>query len=257
MANKFYITNHAVQRYIDRHNPGTSYDAAKEIILNGLASGSRLKQKTFLGTSLWKFGDQNITAVVKIDDREIVCVTILPERKDESHNLSHPNNFDYEDEFKHLNIHNGPFIEEFQPSAKEEVKYFEEFKLALKAKYDEEITKLQIKSEEDLKKETIKIEVAVKYSLKDVRQENDELKKTLGGFNEEYRKLNEEYHKLLTKQEVCNERIDTLIRVMVSCLHYLNQKKNDPEILTLLKKIDAFDPSIMEYQSSFSSLILS
>lgn len=78
---KFIISTHAIERYIERIRQ-VSYVEAEEAILTGLMSGGLIRRKTLRGQQIWKFGSEDVLAVVKRDKNDVVCVTILPSLSD-------------------------------------------------------------------------------------------------------------------------------------------------------------------------------
>lgn len=78
MAVQFDITDHAVERYIERHAQHLPYAKAKEQLAAALSEASPIKSKSINGQSLWK-GASRLVVVTKNDGGKIVVVTVLPQ----------------------------------------------------------------------------------------------------------------------------------------------------------------------------------
>lgn len=77
------FTPHAIERFIERHAPGTSMLEAERHLQE--ANAVRLRQRTILGQLQYQLEEPRCVLVVKRDPRvrpELVCVTVLPERED-------------------------------------------------------------------------------------------------------------------------------------------------------------------------------
>jgi hypothetical protein len=75
---RFGFTEHAVDRFIERHAPDLSREEARRYLEQSVLKAVRLKEKTYNGETQWQIED-GIVLVTKVDNREIVCVTVLPE----------------------------------------------------------------------------------------------------------------------------------------------------------------------------------
>src|SRR5277367_1428220 len=72
------ITDHAVQRYIERHARGTAYPRAREQLERLFSTATQMKSKTNAGQNLWRVVSPPMLFVVKPDDGKHVLVTVLP-----------------------------------------------------------------------------------------------------------------------------------------------------------------------------------
>ncbi len=75
---RFGFTEHAIDRFIERHAPDLSRKEARKCLEETALKAVRLKEKTINGESQWMLED-GIILVTKRDGGETVCVTILPE----------------------------------------------------------------------------------------------------------------------------------------------------------------------------------
>ena len=75
---KFGFTEHAIDRFIDRHAPDLSRAEARKYLEQTALKAVRLKEKTINGQAQWQIED-GVVLVTKSDNGENVCVTILPE----------------------------------------------------------------------------------------------------------------------------------------------------------------------------------
>lgn len=50
---KVDITDHAIDRYRERIEPGLSYEEARERIAEGMERAIRLREKTYAGSDMW------------------------------------------------------------------------------------------------------------------------------------------------------------------------------------------------------------
>jgi hypothetical protein len=74
----FLITDHVIERYIERYAPGLTETEAR-VQLDGLAAGAvRVRQKTLCGDTQW--ANNNMLFVTRRDrgNGAEICVTILP-----------------------------------------------------------------------------------------------------------------------------------------------------------------------------------
>lgn len=81
MPHHFHITEHAIDRFLQRHNPTMTRREIAAAFQRGAPRAVRLRQKTRNGQEQWAFDEPNVVVVVKRDagrtDR-LVGVTILP-----------------------------------------------------------------------------------------------------------------------------------------------------------------------------------
>lgn len=75
---KFHVTDHAVQRYVDRIRPGLTFQKAKAELLAALPRATRIKERTVRGHTLWKVESPNMRLITKRDTKQHIIVTILP-----------------------------------------------------------------------------------------------------------------------------------------------------------------------------------
>lgn len=78
MDARLEITDHAVQRYIERHARGTAYPRAREQLGCLFRTATQMKSKTNAGQNLWRVVEPPMLFVVKPDDGKHVLVTVLP-----------------------------------------------------------------------------------------------------------------------------------------------------------------------------------
>jgi hypothetical protein len=76
------VTNHAVDRYIQRHAPSLSFASAKARILTELSGAMLLRQRTHRGDFRWLVPGLDAVAIVKEDDGRVV-VTVEPRRPED------------------------------------------------------------------------------------------------------------------------------------------------------------------------------
>ena len=72
------FTEHAIDRFIQRHAPELSREEAKAFLEDAALSAVKLRQKTFDGQFQWQVQETGIVLVTKPDSGEHVCVTVLP-----------------------------------------------------------------------------------------------------------------------------------------------------------------------------------
>jgi hypothetical protein len=75
----FALTWHAFERFVERHGPFCSRDAAAAGLDMEAAAAARIRPRTLLGQEQWR-GPSGVLFVVKRDGRgaPLVCVTVLP-----------------------------------------------------------------------------------------------------------------------------------------------------------------------------------
>ncbi len=247
MERRIVATHHAVERYITRHEPGISYSEAKNKILNGLRLGSRLKRKSIQGHVLWKFGEDDIIGVVKQDNRNIICVTILPEKNNESVSHFDLDNFDYQNEIDTIEERISEQSELGNILEPEIYLYdLEEYKISIKEKYALELEKhkLNIAHLAYVEKQRInkKDEQCSEFVL---HPESENLTKV--DESDEITKLKSDLQAL---QETCDRYrkiIDLSLEIIVDCLSYLVNKDTDPKVKEVFNKINVLDPTILPY----------
>ncbi len=74
---RFGFTEHAIDRFIERHAPDLSRAQARSYLEEAVLKAVRLKEKTHNGEAQWQIEDGTVL-VTKVDRREVVCVTVLP-----------------------------------------------------------------------------------------------------------------------------------------------------------------------------------
>lgn len=81
------FTDHAVQRYRQRHAGELSFDEAKERLVGAAGSAVPLRRKTDNGQEQWRVDSLDIILVTKHDPKARVhtCVTVLPKLADYRH----------------------------------------------------------------------------------------------------------------------------------------------------------------------------
>lgn len=72
------ITQHAINRFIQRHAPEMSYDQAKRHLQTESRQAAHLRNKSVNGQSQWRLDNPNCILVMKRDGRDDICVTVLP-----------------------------------------------------------------------------------------------------------------------------------------------------------------------------------
>lgn len=75
---RFGFTEHAIDRFIERHAPDLSRTEARRYLEDTALKAVRLKEKTLNGETQWQIEDGTVL-VTKRDCGENVCVTVLPE----------------------------------------------------------------------------------------------------------------------------------------------------------------------------------
>lgn len=75
---RFEVTDHAVQRYIQRYARDLSYKTARLDLERLLVTAAPTKDKTHTGQSLWRVDDPPMLFVMKPDEGRHVLVTVLP-----------------------------------------------------------------------------------------------------------------------------------------------------------------------------------
>ncbi len=74
---RFGFTEHAIDRFLERHAPHLTRAEARCYLEEAVLKAVRLKEKTYNGETQWQIEDGTVL-VTKVDNREHVCVTILP-----------------------------------------------------------------------------------------------------------------------------------------------------------------------------------
>lgn len=64
---KLAITDHAISRLIERHAPGLTFAAARELIQERAQHAQRLETRTVLGDMQWRITEPDCILVVKRD----------------------------------------------------------------------------------------------------------------------------------------------------------------------------------------------
>lgn len=64
---KLSITDHAISRLIERHAPGLTFAAARELIQERAQHAQRLETRTVLGDMQWRITEPDCILVVKRD----------------------------------------------------------------------------------------------------------------------------------------------------------------------------------------------
>lgn len=75
---RFDVTAHAVERYVERHAPGTPFDVAFVAFNELLKGASPVRSKSINGQALWRVDDPPMLLVTKRDGGRVVVVTVLP-----------------------------------------------------------------------------------------------------------------------------------------------------------------------------------
>ena len=75
---RFEITDHAVQRYVQRYARGLSHKAGRRDLEKLIATAAPTKNKTHTGQNLWRVDEPPMLFVMKPDDGKHVLVTVLP-----------------------------------------------------------------------------------------------------------------------------------------------------------------------------------
>jgi hypothetical protein len=79
MIGDIHISDHAVNRFVQRHAPEMTFNDAKSLLIRRSLHAVALKQKTIKGDNQWRISDPDVILVGKYVNNGIVCVTILPE----------------------------------------------------------------------------------------------------------------------------------------------------------------------------------
>ena len=74
-----YFTQHAIERFIQRHAPEETFYRARTLLINRSQHAVCLKQKTLLGQTQWQVHNPSVVLVTKYDKGRHVCVTVLPQ----------------------------------------------------------------------------------------------------------------------------------------------------------------------------------
>jgi len=88
-VNRFELTDHAIQRYQERHDPAASYDEAREDLLALLEQAGPLRSRSIAGDVLWScpgwvprrargLVERTVLLVTRADAGRVVVVTVLP-----------------------------------------------------------------------------------------------------------------------------------------------------------------------------------
>lgn len=64
---KLAITDHAISRFIERHAPGLTFAAARDLIEERAQHAQRLETRTVVGDMQWRITDPDCILVVKRD----------------------------------------------------------------------------------------------------------------------------------------------------------------------------------------------
>lgn len=237
MYGKFVITQHAVERYIQRVDSTITAKAAEIRIKDGLLGGSRLKKKTHQGHYLWKFGEDNVVAVVKFDTNCIVCVTILPQEditidlaEEEISALqeSIEKEKDLTDQIRGMDLDKQLFFDRHSSLFAD----LEKYKAYLEAWRDVQISKLGVESKN---KEVASIRAEYRIDKKELAR----LQELSCAQGYEIAHLTSENNKL-------NIRENMLMEALIPCFLFLKQKKEDPEVQRLIEHLKEIDPSVDE-----------
>ncbi len=79
---RIYFSDHAVERFIERHAPDMTPEEAREHLEQEGPRAIRLRERTILGQEQWQLQDPPCVLVIKnSDDAGRVCKTILPTRQ--------------------------------------------------------------------------------------------------------------------------------------------------------------------------------
>lgn len=81
MLQRAKITDHAVQRFVERHAPHMSFEEARRHLYRASAHSNKLKEKTLRGQFQWEINDPYCVLVIKFDRGNPICVTVLPEKE--------------------------------------------------------------------------------------------------------------------------------------------------------------------------------
>lgn len=73
------FTDHAIDRFMERHAPRMNRTRARYLLERGAESATRLRTKTYKGQTQWQLDYPDVVLVTKNDNKEIICVTVLPE----------------------------------------------------------------------------------------------------------------------------------------------------------------------------------
>ena len=73
------FTNHAVERFIERHVPGTTPEVARRALGRACRRATLLRPKTPAGGMVWSVTEPSLKLVAQRDPHGVlVCVTVLP-----------------------------------------------------------------------------------------------------------------------------------------------------------------------------------
>jgi len=79
MIGDIVISDHAVERFVQRHAPEMSFNEAKSLLIRRSLDAVPLKQKTINGDNQWQISNPDIVLVGKYVRGRVICKTILPE----------------------------------------------------------------------------------------------------------------------------------------------------------------------------------
>lgn len=238
--NKFGITSHAVERYIERHQPALDVAQAYEEILLGLASGSKLKKKTYCGHSLWKFGNQNVLAVVRVKNREIVCVTILPPQNQPRLSEFDQSNFNISQEITTVN----EALKVEEDLGISAIPNRENLDFVAPLAFVQELEKYKVFLQEYFQssrfRESVTEEIRESF-FNEILDKDRELRHQ----NYQIQGLIAENACLQKKQEVVND----LLEICLTSVEFILKNKHLPEAEKTIEKIKSIDPSVVEILS--------
>jgi type IV secretory pathway VirB10-like protein len=79
---RILFSDHAVERFIERHAPEMSLEEARQHLENEGQRAVRLRERTILGQEQWELQNPKCILVIKnSDDAGRVCKTVLPNRQ--------------------------------------------------------------------------------------------------------------------------------------------------------------------------------
>jgi hypothetical protein len=82
-ARTWIVTQHAAERYIERHAPGLSFAASKERLLQQLVGAKPLRDRSRAGDPRWLISSLGVVAIVKEEPRGRTVVTVEPQRPED------------------------------------------------------------------------------------------------------------------------------------------------------------------------------
>jgi hypothetical protein len=76
---RFEFTNHAIQRFIERHAPEMSAETARELLTDAATHrAAKIKSRSFRGDQQWQLRNPDVVLVTTTDDGRIIVKTVLP-----------------------------------------------------------------------------------------------------------------------------------------------------------------------------------